>query len=96
MNTFIKIIFSILILISIYSCNTKKENKVLIIGVDGSRPDAILKANTPNIDSLWKNGAYSFKAKTDEISFSESSINSTKEMQMNRTKFLNQNAKIPN
>ena len=70
MNTFIKIFFSILILISIYSCNTKKENKVLIIGVDGSRPDAILKANTPNIDSLWKNGAYSFKAKTDEISFS--------------------------
>ena len=64
MNTFIKIIFSILILISIYSCNTKKENKVLIIGVDGSRPDAILKANTPNIDSLWKNGAYSFKTKT--------------------------------
>ena len=39
------------------SCNTKKENKVLIIGVDGSRPDAILKANTPNIDSLWKNGS---------------------------------------
>ncbi|MGY8933489.1 MAG: alkaline phosphatase family protein [Flavobacteriales bacterium] len=70
MNIIIKISFSILILISIHSCNSKKENKVLIIGIDGSRPDAILKANTPNIDSLWKSGAYSFKAKTDEISFS--------------------------
>lgn len=45
-------------------------NKVLIIGIDGCRPDALLAANTPNMDALWKNGAYTFKAQTDEISSS--------------------------
>jgi len=47
-----------------------QNNKVLIIGIDGTRPDALLNANTPNIDDLWQHGAYSFKAKTDEISSS--------------------------
>ena len=47
-----------------------KENKVLIIGIDGCRPDALLKANTVFIDKLIENGAYSFKARTDEISSS--------------------------
>ncbi len=45
-------------------------NKVLIIGVDGCRPDALLAANTPNMDELWKEGAYTFEARTDEISSS--------------------------
>jgi len=49
---------------------TGTVNKVLIIGVDGCRPDALLMAETPNMDALWKNGAYSFHAKTDEISSS--------------------------
>ena len=49
---------------------TAQNNKVLIIGIDGTRPDALLNANTPNIDDLWQHGAYSFKAKTDEISSS--------------------------
>jgi predicted AlkP superfamily pyrophosphatase or phosphodiesterase len=30
----------------------------------------LLAAETPHIDSLWKNGAYTFKAQTDEISSS--------------------------
>jgi predicted AlkP superfamily pyrophosphatase or phosphodiesterase len=47
-----------------------KINKVLIIGIDGCRPDALLAAQTPNMDALWKDGAYSFKARTDEISSS--------------------------
>ena len=47
-----------------------KINKVLIIGIDGCRPDALLAAQTPNLDALWKDGAYSFKARTDEISSS--------------------------
>jgi predicted AlkP superfamily pyrophosphatase or phosphodiesterase len=46
------------------------QNKVLIIGIDGSRPDALLAANTKNIDGLLENGAYSFKAQTDELSWS--------------------------
>ena len=49
---------------------TDAVNKVLIIGVDGCRPDALLMAETPHMDALWKNGAYSFHAKTDEISSS--------------------------
>jgi predicted AlkP superfamily pyrophosphatase or phosphodiesterase len=45
-------------------------NKVLIIGIDGCRPDALLAAETPNMDALWEEGAYTFKAQTDEISSS--------------------------
>ena len=33
-------------------------NKVLVIGLDGCRPDALDVANTPYIDSLIENGAY--------------------------------------
>ncbi len=44
------------------------QNKVLIIGIDGCRPDALIKAKTPNLDKLWKNGASIFNTKTDEIS----------------------------
>lgn len=35
---------------------------VLIIGIDGCRPDALLAAKTPYINGLAKNGASSFKA----------------------------------
>ena len=46
------------------------SNKVLIIGIDGCRPDALLAAETPSMDKLWKEGAYTFLAHTDEISSS--------------------------
>lgn len=46
------------------------QNKVLILGIDGCRPDALLAAKTPNLDKLWQNGAFSFKAKTDDLSWS--------------------------
>jgi len=52
------------------SAQEGKINKVLIIGIDGCRPDALLAANTPNMDRLWKEGAYTFNARTDEISSS--------------------------
>jgi|LGOV01.1.fsa_nt_gb predicted AlkP superfamily pyrophosphatase or phosphodiesterase len=55
---------------TVYPRDKDGKKKVLIIGIDGCRPDALLKANTPNIDQLWQNGAYSFKAKTDELSSS--------------------------
>jgi len=48
----------------------KNIKKVLIIGIDGCRPDVIRHANTPNIDKLWTEGAYTFQAQTDPISFS--------------------------
>ena len=47
-----------------------KANKVLIIGIDGCRPDALQKANTKNIDELWHTGAYNFQTRTDQISSS--------------------------
>lgn len=62
-------IVAIVLLLIMQSCAVQK-NKVLIIGIDGTRPDALLNANTPNLDDLWKNGAYSFTAKTDKISSS--------------------------
>ena len=40
------------------------EQKVLIIGIDGCRGDALLEAATPNLDSLWEGGAYSWQART--------------------------------
>lgn len=46
------------------------SKKVLIIGIDGCRPDALIAAKTPNIDQLWQDGAYSFSTQTDEISSS--------------------------
>ncbi|MCP4180717.1 MAG: sulfatase-like hydrolase/transferase [bacterium] len=46
------------------------KNKVLIIGLDGCRSDALLLAETPNIDKYWKNGAFNFYAKTDPITVS--------------------------
>ena len=36
-----------------------KVKKVLYIGLDGTRFDAMEKAETPNLDSLMKEGIYS-------------------------------------
>ena len=44
--------------------------KVLLIGVDGVRPDALQEARTPNIDLLVANGAYNFAARTGEFTVS--------------------------
>ncbi len=38
--------------------------KVLLVGVDGLRPDALVKTATPNLDSLMNEGAYSLEART--------------------------------
>ncbi len=46
------------------ACDSTKEKKVLIIGIDGCRPDALLKAYTPNIDTLISNATYSLDALT--------------------------------
>lgn len=44
--------------------------KVLLIGIDGLRPDGLQKADTPNIDALVSEGAYSFAAQTGEYTMS--------------------------
>jgi predicted AlkP superfamily pyrophosphatase or phosphodiesterase len=66
-----KVHFIILLIAVLFFNNVlQAQNKVLIIGIDGCRPDAMLAAETPNLDALWQNGAYSFSAKTDPISSS--------------------------
>ncbi|MFB9325718.1 alkaline phosphatase family protein [Paenibacillus aurantiacus] len=39
-----------------------KKKKVIVIGIDGARPDALQAANTPAIDALVANGAYTWSA----------------------------------
>jgi len=39
-------------------------NKVLLILIDGCRPDALHAAHTPSIQSLWQSGAYTWTAQT--------------------------------
>ncbi|GGK45985.1 MULTISPECIES: alkaline phosphatase family protein [Flavobacteriaceae] len=46
------------------------EKKVIIIGIDGCRPDALTAANTPNLDALIANGTYSLDARNTGITIS--------------------------
>lgn len=46
------------------------RKKVLLIGIDGCRPDALQAARTPNLDSLIEGGAVSFVAQTVGHTFS--------------------------
>ena len=48
----------------------QRKKKVLIIGIDGCRPDCLMKAKTPHLDSLMRSGAWSLKAQTGEITSS--------------------------
>jgi len=57
----------LLIPFAVFSQNTKK---VLIIGIDGCRSDALIQANTPNLDTLISNGVYSPDALNDDITIS--------------------------
>jgi len=41
-----------------------RQHRALFIGLDGARPDAVLAADTPAIDSLLPTAAYSFNART--------------------------------
>lgn len=47
-----------------------KDPKVLIIGIDGCRPDGITAANTPNLDALIADGTYSLDARNTGITSS--------------------------
>jgi len=44
-----------------------KTKKVLIIGIDGCRPDVLDFANTPHLDNLINNGTYSLDARNTGI-----------------------------
>src|SRR6266446_5697792 len=46
------------------------RNKVLVIGIDGCRPDALLQAKTPHLHALIDAGAYSFEGQTGDVTIS--------------------------
>ena len=46
------------------------KKKLLIIGIDGCRPDSLIKADTPHLDLLMKTGAYTLDAITNTCSIS--------------------------
>lgn len=55
--------------IFLWSCSfqevqTPNVQHVVVIGVDGMSPDGILKSNTPVLDELMKEGAYTFQARS--------------------------------
>lgn len=41
--------------------------RVLVISVDGLRPDVLLRCNPPNIDKLYHGGSYTFWARTTDV-----------------------------
>jgi len=41
-----------------------KDYFVFVIVIDGLRPDALQRAQTPNLDRLWQSGLYSWNAQT--------------------------------
>jgi predicted AlkP superfamily pyrophosphatase or phosphodiesterase len=43
------------------------RKKVLLIGIDGCRPDALKQARVPHLDQLIREGAFSDRAQTDDI-----------------------------
>jgi hypothetical protein len=68
---FFKLIIFILLITSCGETNKSmvlespvlKRRKVLVIGIDGCRPDALIAANTPNLDKLMANGTFSLDAR---------------------------------
>ncbi|MFG0283309.1 MAG: alkaline phosphatase family protein [Phycisphaerales bacterium JB039] len=47
-----------------------REAKVLLIGVDGLRPDAMVAARTPNLDRLMAEGCWTLRAHTGSVTVS--------------------------
>ncbi len=67
---FLKALVFLILLFFYCTGNSVLNPKVLIIGIDGCRPDALQAANTPNLTSILDNCAFSFKAQTDSLTVS--------------------------
>lgn len=52
------------------------DRRVLWIGLDGCRPDSLQKAQTPNLDSLKKTGAWSYSTKIQGARYQKSDTSS--------------------
>jgi predicted AlkP superfamily pyrophosphatase or phosphodiesterase len=60
----------VFVLASCQASQPDRTPKVLMIGIDGCRPDALLAAETPNLDALIADGALSVEAQTCAITSS--------------------------
>ncbi|MFN8672428.1 MAG: alkaline phosphatase family protein [Candidatus Sericytochromatia bacterium] len=59
------LLLSLLVILSSSTVFAKDFTKhVVIISVDGLRPDVLLNTKTPNLNNEWKKGTYSFTAQT--------------------------------
>ncbi len=65
-----KLLFLSLLLFTASLLTAQNEKKVLLIGMDGCRPDALAQANTPNLDLLISNGIFSPHAMNGDITIS--------------------------
>ncbi len=63
-----RILTTLLLCISINAFS--QNQKVLIIGIDGCRSDALETANTPNLDMLMANGTFSYDALNSDVTYS--------------------------
>lgn len=64
------LVFLSLLCSLVYPLLAQQTPKVLIIGIDGCRPDALQAASTPNIDLLIANATYSFESLTEAPTWS--------------------------
>lgn len=62
MKAFLILYLGLLVSSLAYAQQFTNVKHVVVIGVDGLSPDGIIKAKTPNLDELVKQGAHSFKA----------------------------------
>lgn len=52
-----RVVFAILVMLGVVvTADAAPRKRVLIVGIDGTRTDALLAAETPNLDGLIKNG----------------------------------------
>lgn len=52
----------LLLMLALTTAYASQNRKVLVIGIDGCRSDALQQANTPNLDGLIANGLYTYDA----------------------------------
>lgn len=67
-----KLTVVLFVLMALVSHANEPAKKALIIGIDGCRPDALLVAKAPHLHALIKNGAFSDKAQTGDMTASGS------------------------
>ncbi|HIE53530.1 MAG TPA: alkaline phosphatase family protein, partial [Armatimonadetes bacterium] len=58
--------FWLILLLTVFSgaLYAASARQVVIISLDGLRPDALHHARTPHLDALWQRGAYTWRAQT--------------------------------